>query len=266
MKNILKIMMVALMVTTLAACSKSDAQKSYDSAVEQYQKREKALDNQVSELNKIIDKGGEPLYQEDLDNALTAVKEVEKERYKIPEMAKEDAEIEKQAKEIESVNYDKTITNLKKLGKSLEDSRKKYKLVTNPKEDYIIKKISTVEHVNIVRAVTEDNDPNGKLNKAGGYTATVYFYSDYVSESKLLEKKTEVIENGTAGGGSIEVYASVENANKRNEYLASFDGSALSTGSHSVFGTCVVRISDKMTATQQKELTKALVDALTKLN
>ena len=95
--------MVALMVTTLAACSKSDAQKSYDSAVEQYQKRGKALDNQVSELNKIIDKGGEPLYQEDLDNALTAVKEVEKERYKIPEMAKEDAEIEKQAKEIKAL-------------------------------------------------------------------------------------------------------------------------------------------------------------------
>ena len=52
---------------------------------------------------------------------------------------------------------------------------------------------------------------------------------------------------------------------KRNDYLAAFDGSVIASGSHTVIGTLVVKMSDEPKASQQKELETALIAALTKL-
>lgn len=38
----------------------------------------------------------------------------------------------------------------------------------------------------------------------------------------------------------------------RDKFLASFDGSVLASGSHTVVGTILVRTSDELTASQQK--------------
>ena len=101
------------------------------------------------------------------------------------------------------------------------------------------------------------------LNKTGGYTSTVYFSYDKVNVSFL---DGTIIENGTDGGGSIEVYSTEEDVNKRNDYLASFDGGILSSGSHTVVGTVLVRTSNYLTASQQKELENAIIEKLTELN
>ena len=77
------------------------------------------------------------------------------------------------------------------------------------------------------------------MDKAGGYTAQVFFSSDLVNQSEVYG--TTIIEKGTAAGGSIEVYSNVEDANSRNEYLAAFDGGFFASGSHTVIGTVVVR-------------------------
>lgn len=46
-------------------------------------------------------------------------------------------------------------------------------------------------------------------------------------------------------------------------YLAGFDGlDAFSSGSHYVEGTCVIRTSNYVNETQQKELTQAVMQAL----
>lgn len=58
----------------------------------------------------------------------------------------------------------------------------------------------------------------------------------------------------------------VGDAEKRNDYLASFDGGILSSGSHSVLGTCVIRTSTYLKASQQQALEQALIDALTRAN
>ena len=76
----------------------------------------------------------------------------------------------------------------------------------------------------------------------------------------------DIIEAGTDGGGSVEVYKTAEEATKREEYLASFDGTITASGSHEVVGTCIVRTSDYLTATQQKELETAIIEALTKID
>lgn len=136
-----------------------------------------------------------------------------------------------------------------------------------PTSDEISSALKTIGTVDGTCIVTEENDPNGNLNKTGGYIAAVYF-----SDSRAnLEMKNnpyasykDICDQGTVAGGQIEVYANVDDANKRAEYLNNFSGGILSSGDNYVYGTSVVRISNEMTATQMAELKDAVVKALTK--
>lgn len=74
-----------------------------------------------------------------------------------------------------------------------------------------------------------------------------------------------LIDKGTDAGGAIEVYENVEDAEKRRDYLATYDGTIYANGTHTVIGTVLVRTSNKLTATQQKELEQKVIDALTRL-
>ena len=76
---------------------------------------------------------------------------------------------------------------------------------------------------------------------------------------------TPIVDAGCDGGGTVEVFATVEDAQERDEYLGAFDGSFLTVGSHAVFGTCVVRTSPYLTASQQQAMQQAIVDSLTRL-
>lgn len=140
------------------------------------------------------------------------------------------------------------------------DSRR-YQLVDNPTEAYVIRCLKNIPEIVNISAVTEDNNPNGNLNKPGGYTATVFFAVEYI-DSKDGET---LIEQGTDAGGSIEVYACVEDTIKRRDYLATFDGGLFATGTHTVVGTVLVRTSDEQTASQQKALESEVITALTYL-
>ena len=46
----------------------------------------------------------------------------------------------------------------------------------------------------------------------------------------------------------------MEDAEKRRDYLATYDGTIYANGTHTVIGTVLVRTSNKLMATQQKEL------------
>ena len=52
---------------------------------------------------------------------------------------------------------------------------------------------------------------------------------------------------------------------KTSAYLATYDGTIYANGTHTVIGTVLVRTSNKLTATQQKELEQKVIDALTRL-
>lgn len=134
------------------------------------------------------------------------------------------------------------------------------KLVDQPSESYIIECLQKVPCIIEIEAVTEDNDPIGQLNKPGGYTALVYFSYELVDQDEVYGD--DLIDKGTDAGGCIEVYTTEKDANKRNEYLAAFDGGVLTSGSHTVVGTIVVRTSDELTATQQKLLESNIIAAL----
>jgi hypothetical protein len=99
-------------------------------------------------------------------------------------------------------------------------------LLIAPSESYVIESLNKVPGIIEIDAATEDNDPNGQLNKAGGYISNVYFSYVFVNQSEVIGDS--LIDKGTDAGGSIEVYSTVKDAEKRNEYLAYFDGGVLS--------------------------------------
>lgn len=138
--------------------------------------------------------------------------------------------------------------------------------INNPSEAFVITRLQCVPNVSGIEAVTETHDPNGNLNKAGGYTSSVYFSYSLVDKSSYIIQaamKENIVDAGTDIGGCIETYATVKDAQARNTYLSAFDSiSALHVGSHTVVGTMVIRTSDFLTATQQAELTQNIINAL----
>ena len=134
-------------------------------------------------------------------------------------------------------------------------------LVTAPSEEYIIGCLEKVPGIIEIKAVTEDTDPMNNLNKAGWYTANVYFSYQLVNQENVIGD--DLIDKGTDAGGSIEVDKTKSEAKKRNEYLATFDGGILSPGSHTVVGTIVIRTSNELTASQQNLLERNIIAALT---
>ena len=164
--------------------------------------------------------------------------------------------------------------------------------LNNPSEEFVINCLENVDQITDIEAATEDHDPNKKLNKQGGYTAAVYFriedielkreeetiewageeetfvsyyleangdsYDLYLDEDEDPDSPVDV---GTDGGGQVEVYATVSDAEARDEYLGALDGSMFSNGSHFVLGTMVIRTSEYLTASQQHDLEDAIVEA-----
>ncbi|MBC8556555.1 hypothetical protein [Jutongia hominis] len=156
-----------------------------------------------------------------------------------------------------------TISDYKDSKSKSEECKKKMDaLVNNPKEQYIIKCLKKVKVITGISAVTEDNDPNGNLGKSGEYTSQIFFSCKWVDQSDFSDQEKTIIDKGTACGGSVEVYDSIENANKRNDYLAFFDGSRLDSGSHKIVGTVIVRTSYKLPSSKQKKLEKAIITQL----
>ena len=222
------------------------------------------LDNAISAAEALILEM-EPALDEALIPVLeTAVSEAKAEKQSIPEMPETENEIISVYDVLNGIDYSDVLSNLSEKQSALERSIKQYALVNAPTESYIIKCLTKIPNVIDISAVTEDNDPNGHLNKAGGYTAQVYFSSDLINQDEIAG--STVIEKGTDCGGSIDVYSTVEDANSRNDYLASFDGGIFASGSHIVVGTVLVRTSDELTASKQKEMEANIIAVLTEIS
>ncbi len=198
----------------------------------------------------------------DLKKSIKSGKEAIKE---IPNVPKDKKEIYKLIDdELKEYSYTDEITTIKKDKKELEDSVKQFKQLSNPKEDFIIARLKELETIDEIAPATEDNDPNGNLNKQGGYTSQIYFSTPTLVDQSQFDG--DVIEKGTDSGGSIEIYRTVKDAKRREEYLSNFDGGAFASGSHTVVGTVLVRTSDKLTASQQKELEKQIIEVISRLD
>ncbi len=260
---------LALALGVLSSCGKTEERIA---AEEAFDKASDAASTQFTELQDAISSAellaatGEPLLDQSLmdslNNAISDAKTIE---LTIPEMPKSTEEIQAATNELKAFDcYDK-ISAIQSSMDSVKKNIDQYKLVDNPTEAYVIEKLGNIDGISDIEAVTEENDPNGNLHKDGGYTASVYFASDAVDTSKLSNANGSSIEKGTDGGGCVEVYATADEAKKRDAYLAGFDGSVLASGSHAVVGTVVVRTSNNMTASSQDDLEARIIAELVAL-
>lgn len=270
----------------------NDSIKPFNEAVGQIEEANSGLQDVLDAAQVVINKGEEPYDAETLEGLKTALAEAgdakvsvpaeleECEVLSVPEDAKKDALealIEQATAGTEEISG-KTVPDLPEIPdytdsiKAVEDSQTTYensiqslKQITAPSDDFVMERLQRVDTITAMDRVTEDHDPNGQLNKQGGYIGCIYFTDTQVDRSQLYveDGKDNVIDVGTDGGGAIEIFATADEANVRNTYLAGFDGmGALSSGSHYVEGTCIIRTSNYLNGTQQKELTEKITQAL----
>lgn len=86
-----------------------------------------------------------------------------------------------------------------------------------PSQAFVEERLALVPGITGIQSVTEDHDPNKKLNKAGGYTSSTYFtYSGVAMDpyARNYYANKDIVEIGNVGGGNIEVYRSAKELEK----------------------------------------------------
>lgn len=291
----------ALEEAMTAVDSYNKAADTYNNAIEPYNEAVGVIEEANAELQKVIDTAqksidaGESPFDEE---TLTALKEAMASgtsakigvpdslaaygAMEVPEDAKKadlealTEEANTKLAEIEEATIPETpvAPDYSEVQKSITDATSVYqdsiqslKQVTAPEDIFVMERLQGIETITAIDAVTEEHDPNNQLNKQGGYIGCVYFADTQVDRSKLYieEGKDNVIDVGTIGGGAVEIFKTVKEAETRNAYLGGFDGTGFSSGSHYVIGTCIIRTSDNLTGTQQTELTEKITEVLTRV-
>lgn len=241
------------------------AETKFNAAVKEVEAKNTELTSAMNDAQKILDKK-EAVYDNTTKEAfITALSDAKAAQRKIPDLPKKTADVNAETKKLsEPLDYSSVINAISEKQTAYQNSVLQMKQITNPNEDFVIQRLKGIPNISGYQAVTEDHDPNGNLNKQGGYTSTVYFSTPLIDQSSVYGN--DIVDKGTECGGAIEVYASEEDAEKRDSYLASFDGAGmLNSGSHKVLGTIVIRTSTKLTATQQNEFTNNITNKLLEL-
>ncbi len=142
-----------------------------------------------------------------------------------------------------------------------------------PDQESIAKAVKTIDTITEVCILNEDTDPNNEIGKEGQY----YIKISYIDNRVPLEKYGELDNNfnftvtpesctsrGSDAGGTIEVFRTIEEADKRKKYLDQFSGGILSAGKSKLIGPAVVRVSQNLKASEQDDLLEKLYQALAK--
>lgn len=271
----IRIAIAAACVLVVAACAIATVVTTnfaeYQKAVDSYQRsaaalqeRNEALDQAVASLQFLVNSGAQPLEIQLITRAQELMDEARAAKDEVPSMPSTTEEIRVVTNKIRiSGNYAQLVRQLNEAEDALEDSIALRELVVDPTASNVIERLRTVPHIIAAEAVTPENDPNGLLNQPEGYSAMVYFSYSLIIQDKVYGEG--VVGKGTSGGGSVEVYPTVEQAEARNDYISQFDGTDLAPGYHEVVGSIVVRISDRLTPERQQKLAKEVVEALTTL-
>lgn len=240
------------------------AVKEYEQVVSIINEKNKELDEDIQKVEQLIDSNEKVIDENIITSAKNTTKKAGADKIVVDKRPSKTNDIKEATQKYSTPpDYTENIKALNDIYIEYTRSIKQYKQLTNPSEDFIIQRLKTIDEVSDARAVTEDNDPNGKLNKTGGYTATVYFSSKNINQSNVFGDN--LIDKGTNAGGAIEVYANEDDAIKRADYLSAFDGSVFSSGTHRIIGTVLIRTSDELTATKQKALEEKIINAFIKL-
>ena len=269
-KKIIAIIAILLVISSgsayyfLSYVPHQEAVTSYNKAVKKVKATNKTLQVAIDEAEKLVKSNQQPLDAKSLDNLKATIKAANNDLRKIPKMSDKTEAIKEQAEELnQPLDYSASIQSLTDSSTAYTNSVKQLTQITNPNQSFVEERLKEVDTVTGVQSVTEANDPNGNLNKQGGYTASIYFTDSQVTEAV---EGADIVAKGTDAGGNIEVYKTAEEAQVRNTYLSTFDGlGLLNPGSHYVYGTVVIRTSRHLTASQQTTLTEKIYNKLIEL-
>ncbi len=239
-----------------------EAQQAYDEAAAVLAGKNEALDAAVKEAEALVlsEAGAwDETLRADLSDALETA---EAARIEAPACPDDPEGIAAAVKVMESADYTGFLEELAEKRAALEQSMAVYARVDQPEEAYVIECLGRVDGILEIAAVTPGNDPNGMLNKPGGYTAAVLFMVQHINQDAVPGRT--LLQKGTLAGGQVEVYATAEDAAARDAYISSFEQSGVTTGSHTVVGTCVIRTSAYLNDKEQEALTAAITEELIK--
>lgn len=242
----------------------NQAVNEFNTAASKVREKNTELQRKIDAAKADLDAGKKPLDTSTKDALNVAVANARQSMRTIPDAPLMTNEIKADtAKLSKPLDYTKDIKSLDDAKSAYETSVQQLEQVTAPSQDFIVSRLGTISDISDIEPVNEENDVNQLLNKSGGYTAAVFFHYNNLNDPYGTYAGKSSIDNGTAGGGCVEVFGNVDDAKKRNEYLASFDGmGAFSGGSHYLVGTVLIRTSYELTATQQNTLTSEIKDAL----
>lgn len=118
-----------------------------------------------------------------------------------------------------------------------------------------------LKHVPSITAIEVDNTNHDEFSGLDSCLASIFFSSSLVNQEEVYGET--VLEKGTAGGGSIDVFLNNEDALDRNEYLSRYDNTILQAGTHVVVDSLVIRLSIELDEESHKELFDNIVDTIT---
>ena len=208
---------------------------SYNEAVSKIEEANQTIENAVDQAQAVIDKGEEPFDPETLTALKEAMAEADKSKASVPDRVPEYAglKVDEEAKTedlkelTERADEDRSamesfvvpdvpqIPDVSGIVNKVDEERQAYadsiqglKQITAPSDDFIKDRLQKIKNITAIQAVTEDHDPNGHLNKQGGYIGCTYYTDKRVERSDLYieDGKDNPVDIGTEGGGAIEVY------------------------------------------------------------
>ncbi|ARI60718.1 hypothetical protein V471_10525 (plasmid) [Streptococcus salivarius] len=238
------------------------AVQSFNEVTAKIQKENRSLEETIKVSKKLLSSKDKPLDEKLTVELKNEVSTAEKKKQVIPKIKKKTSDINKQVKSLKKpINYTTEIKELQDKNQKYSTSVKQLKQITNPSNTFVESRLKEIDTISDVQSATEDNDPNQGLNKQGSYTAAVYFSDNEVTNPVA---GADLVAKGTDAGGCVEVYKTVEDAKKRNDYLSAFDGlpTVINPGSHYVYGTVVIRVAASLTASQQNALTQKIYEKL----
>ena len=235
--------------------------RAFDDAAE-------ALERKNAEMDLLIAESREMLLSDLMvpDEALVSsmlqyADQVEASLAAVPPVPDTPEELAAAVESMSAVNYDEASDRLHSF---LDESREKYRRVSKPKEEYIVSCLERVPGVTNIKPGTESNVGWSDYDKNGSFYSCVFFDHVDVDMSKREEKP--IVDIYLDKGGQIEAYATVNAAKTKFDTLQSYQGTAIGMGYNVLVGTVIVRVSDLLDETVQKELSQRIIAELTNLN
>ena len=166
------------------------AEAKFNAAVKEVEAKNTELTSAMNDAQKILDKK-EAVYDNTTKEAfITALSNAKAAQRKIPDLPKKAADINAETKKLsEPLDYSSVINAISEKQTAYQNSVLQMKQITNPNEDFVIQRLKGIPNISGYQAVTEDHDPNGNLNKQGGYTSTVYFSTPLIDQSSITNIK-----------------------------------------------------------------------------